>query len=110
MGSIQKVDGDNYEDRIKSLKNKHSEVEPTYFDTLLTIQQITRSKVHENSYDGWESKHLKLILASLRKVLHELYVVPALHNDRRKSILDLKKELLPEDVSISENDDDKINN
>lgn len=107
LGSIQKVDGDNYEDRIKSLKKKHPEVDPTYFDTLLTIQQMTSSKVHENSYDGWNSKHLKLILASLREILHELYVVPALRKDRRKSLLGLKKELLPENVSVPEHSDDQ---
>ena len=107
LGSLQEVDGDNYEDRIKSLKKAHPEVEPTYFDTLLTIQQVTSSKVHENSYDGWQSQHLKIILATLREILHELYVVPALRYDRRKSILDLKKALLPEDVSVSERDDDE---
>ena len=107
LGSIQEVDGDNYEDRIKSLKKRHPEVESEYFDTLLTIQQLTSSKVHENSYDGWKSQHLQIILASLREILHELYVVPALRDDRRKSILDLKKELLPEDVSVSEHGNDE---
>ncbi len=107
LGSLQEVDGDNYEDRIKSLKDKHPEVEPTYFDTLLTIQQVTSSKVHEDSYDGWKSQHLQIILASLREILHELYVVPALRDDRRKSILDLKKELIPEDVSVSESSDEE---
>ena len=107
LGSLQKIDGDNYEDRIKSLKDKHPEVEPTYFDTLLTIQQLTSSMVHENSYDGWQSQHLKIILATLREILHELYVVPALRDDRRKSILNLKKELLPENVSVLERGDDE---
>ena len=107
LGAIQKVDGDNYEDRIKSLKNKRPEVEPTYFDTLLTIQQVTSSKVHENSYDGWNANHLKLILTTLRKILHELYVEPALRANNRKLILDLRKTLLPEDDSISERDDDE---
>ena len=107
LGSLQKVNGDNYEDRIKSLKKKHPEVEPEYFDTLLTIQQLTSSKVHENSYDGWNSNHLKLILATLRKILHELYVEPALRADNRNLILDLAKELLPKNVSVSERDDDE---
>ena len=107
LGSIQEVDGDNYEDRIKSLKNAHPEVAPTYFDTLLTIQKLTSSMVHENSYDGWNSNHLKLILATLRKILHELYVEPALRADNRKLILDLTKELLPGEVSVSERGDDK---
>ena len=107
LGSLQKVNGDNYEDRIKSLKKKHPEVEPEYFDTLLTIQKLTSSKVHENSYDGWNSDHLKLILATLRKILHELYVEPALRADNRKLILNLTKELLPENISVSEHDDEE---
>jgi hypothetical protein len=94
LGILGSASGENYEDRIKSLKQIHSEVEPTFFDTLLTIQQVTSSKVHENSYDGWEAKHLRTILAALAEVLHEIYVVPALREDRRKAILALKGELV----------------
>lgn len=94
LAVLEKASGDTYEDRIKSLKEIHREVEPAFFDTLLTIQQVTSSKVHENSYDGWESRHLRIILASLSEVLHELYVVPALRDDRRQSVLSLKDELL----------------
>ena len=107
MTSTEKFDGSGYENRIKSLKKKHPEVEQTYFDTLLTIQQVTSSKVHENSYDGWNSKHLRLILASIREMLHEIYVVPALREDKRKSILKLKEELLVENVSPSKPGDDE---
>ena len=57
---------------------------------------MTSSKVHESSYDGWEAKHLRIILASLSEVLHEIYVVPALREDRRKVILALKGELVPQ--------------
>jgi hypothetical protein len=97
LGLLSKTVGENYEDRIKSLKNIHPEVEPAFFDTLLTIQQLTSTKVHENSYDGWEAKHLRVILASLADVLHEIYVVPALRADRRQAILSLKNELTPQD-------------
>ncbi|WP_159082175.1 hypothetical protein [Rhodanobacter thiooxydans] len=95
LGVLSGASGENYEDRIKSLKELHPEVDPAYFDTLLTIQQLTSSKVHENSYDGWESKHLRVILAALREVLHEIYVVPALRADRRKEILSLRDTLTP---------------
>lgn len=95
LGILSNAEGENYEDRIKSLKNKHPEVEPAFFDTLLTIQQLTSTKVHENSYDGWEAKHLRIILTALSEVLHEMYVVPALRADRRKTILALKGELIP---------------
>lgn len=93
LGILSGATGDNYEDRIKSLKEIHKEVEPSFFDTLLTIQQVTSTKVHENSYDGWEAKHLRIILAAIAEVLNEVYVVPALREDRRKAILSLKDEL-----------------
>ena len=96
LAKLEKAEGGSYEDRIKSLKSIHPEVESTYFDTLLTIQQITSSKVHENSYDGWEGKHLRVILATLSEVLHELYVLPALRKDRRNEIAAMKKELVGE--------------
>ena len=35
LARIENATGDSYEDRIKSLKSVHPEVEPTYFDTLL---------------------------------------------------------------------------
>ena len=93
LAVLEEADGANYDARIKSLKGKHPEVESEFFDTLLTIQQVTSSKVHENSYDGWSAKHLRIILAALSEVLHELYVVPALRDDRRKAILNLTAEL-----------------
>jgi hypothetical protein len=95
LGVLNKAVGDAYEDRIKSLKGLHPEVEPAFFDTLLTIQQVTSTKVHEKSFDGWEAKHLRVILRALADVLHELYVVPALRADRRREILALKQELIP---------------
>ena len=95
LGILSQATGDNYDERIKSLKLVHPEVEPTFFDTLLTIQQVTSTKVHEGSYDGWEAKHLRIILAALAEVLNEIYVVPALKEDRRKAILALRDELSP---------------
>jgi hypothetical protein len=94
LGVLQKATGSNYEDRIKSLKIINSGIDPTYFDTLLTIQQVTSTKVHEESYDGWEAKHLRLILSALTEVLSEIYVVPAIRDDKRKAILQLKNEVL----------------
>ena len=94
LAKLEKATGDNYEERIKSLKEIKREIDPTYFDTLLTIQQVTSDKVHEDAYDGWESKHLRLILSTLVEVLAEIYVIPKLREEKRKGILDLKKEVL----------------
>jgi hypothetical protein len=94
LGKLSKAAGDSYEDRIKALKVIHKEVDGAYFDTLLTVQELTSSKVHENAYDGWESKHLQVILRALADVLHEIYVAPALRKDRRQELIDLKQKLL----------------
>lgn len=99
LSKREKASGENYADRIKSLKETHPEVEGTFFDTLLTIQEVTSSKVHEDAYDGWKTQHLRLILATLREILHELYVEPELRKDRRTSILAMKGEVIPEKAS-----------
>lgn len=94
LAVLQDAEGENYEDRIKSLKKKLPHVEESLFDTLLTIQQVTSEKVHENAYDGWQSRHLRVILAALSEVLNEIYVVPALRAERRKAVLQLKDDVL----------------
>ena len=99
LAVLSEVDDESYEERIKSLKKKYTEVEPTYFDNLLAIQRITSSKVHENAYDGWTSGQVRLILASIREVLHELYVVPAMRADRRQAVIELQNQLLKNDSS-----------
>lgn len=91
---IEKGSGENYEDRIKSLKKIFSKIDSTYFDTLLTIQQLTSNKVHENSYDNWESKYIKLILATIHEILNEIYVIPKLRKEKRSKILELKEKVL----------------
>ncbi len=94
LARLGKATGDDYEERIKALKKIYPEVEPEFFDTLLTIQQVTSEKVHEDSYDGWESKHLRVILRALKEVLQAIYVAPAVREDRRKAVLALKDEVL----------------
>ena len=94
LAIIEKATGEDYAKRIKSLKQKRTDVDGAYFDTLLTVQAVTSSKVHENAYDKWEASHVRLVLASLRQILHELYVVPALRADRRREIESLREEVL----------------
>lgn len=93
LAILEKATGDNYDERIKSLKDKRLDVEPEYFDTLLTIQQITSDKVHEDSYDGWETPHLKLLLSTLGEILTLMYVIPEIRKEKRASILALKEKL-----------------
>jgi hypothetical protein len=97
LAVMEKADAENYDERIKSLKAKHPEVDSEFFDTLLTIQQATSSKVHEGAYAKWSADHVRVILAALAEVLQELYVVPAVREEKRKAILALKQEVVPPD-------------
>lgn len=94
LANLQKAEGSNYDERIKSLKKIRSDIEEDYFDTLLTIQQITSDKVHEQSYDGWQAKHLRLILSTLVELLDIIYVIPEIRKEKRKLILSLKDKIL----------------
>ena len=94
LAILQKAEGINYDERVKSLKKIRNDIEEDYFDTLLTIQQITSDKVHEQSYDGWQAKHLRLILSTLVELLNIIYVIPEIRKEKRKSILSLKDEIL----------------
>lgn len=92
----QKAQGSNYEERIKSLKGLLESVDETYFDILQQIQIITSTKVHEDSYDGWQGKHTQLILHTLKTILHEIYVAPKEKEERRQTMLELREKLSKE--------------
>jgi hypothetical protein len=94
LAIIEHADGDDYESRLKSLKAKRSDIDGEYFDTLLTIQQVTSSKVHELSYDKWNSAHLRIILTALSEIFYAMYVVPQVRQEKRSAILRLKDEVL----------------
>lgn len=86
----ERAEGDDYQERIKSLKGKHPGVDDTAYDVLAHIQDMTSDKVHEQSWPKWDAANLKLIIGTLRMVLHEIYVVPAERADRAKRILELR--------------------
>ncbi len=89
----EKVKGAHYDDRIKALKSSHPEIDPELFDILAQIKDMTSDKIHEQSWDKWESGHLKLFLETLKTILHEMFVVPKEREQRKKSIRDIEKSL-----------------
>jgi len=89
----EKVKGAHYDDRIKALKSSHPEIDPELFDILAQIKDMTSDKIHEQSWDKWESGHLKLFLETLKTILHEMFVVPKEKELRKKSIRDIKASL-----------------
>jgi hypothetical protein len=82
-----------YDDRIKELKVKHKDIDPSLFDILGHIQNMTSDKIHEQSWDKWDSGSLKLIIETLKAILHEIYVTPAIRAERLKSVLELKQKV-----------------
>lgn len=89
----QKVEGKDYDERIKSLKSKLPQVEADYFDILKSIKDMTSEKVHEQSWDKWDNKHLRFILDTLMAIFIEVYVIPDEKSKRKKSILELKQQI-----------------
>jgi len=90
---IEKAEGDDYEARIKFLKGKFSFVDPELFDILCHIKDMTSDKIHEQSWDQWDSKHLMLFLETLKAILHEIYVVPDERRSRSTNVQTLLKGL-----------------
>src|SRR5579863_4712917 len=97
---LEKAEGLNYDERIKSLKNKHPQIDPTLFDVLAHIKDMTSDKVHEQSWDKWDKNHLNLFIETLKAILQELYVIPQERDNRSLQIKGLlegvrKKQTLP---------------
>ena len=90
---IEEAEGRDYESKIKFLKSKYPSIDPTLFDILSQIKNLTSDKVHENSWDKWDSRYLQLIIETLKTILHEIYVEPKIKADRLKSIMQLKEDL-----------------
>jgi len=78
----ENIQGDSYDERIKALKHKYSAIDSTFFDILGHIKDMTSDKVHEQSWDKWESKYLNLIIETLKSVLDEIYVIPQVKSER----------------------------
>lgn len=83
---VQEAEGSDYEARIKSLKNMNPNSDPQLFDILSHIQEMTSDKVHEQSWDKWDTKYLRLIIETLKTILHDIYVLPDVKKQRSSTI------------------------
>jgi hypothetical protein len=90
---LDKAEGTDYDSRIKSLKQKHPDSDPGFFDILAHIQGMTSEKIHEQSWDKWDSKYLTLIIDTLKSVLHDIYVLPKIKEERSLHIQKLQADL-----------------
>jgi len=106
---LQKCEGENYDERIKQLKSKFPQIDEELFNVLGHIKDLTSNKVHEQSWEKWDSNHLVLFIETLKAILHEVYVVP----DDRKRRSQTIQNLIPkvrEAKSSTELDHDRVFN
>jgi hypothetical protein len=73
---LQKCKGGNYDERIKELKSTLPQIDQELFDVLAHIKDLTSDKVHEESWEKWDSSHLVLFIETLKVILNEIYVIP----------------------------------
>ena len=86
---IEKATGADYESKIRSFKAKYAQSDPALFDILAHIQGMTSDKIHEQSWDEWNSLNLRLIIETMKTVLHDIYVDPKLKSARSNFIQQL---------------------
>jgi len=82
----EEAEGQDYEKKIKWLKKKYASIDPALFDILAHIQDMTSDKIHEQSWPKWDSGNLKLIIETLKTILHEIYVLPKIKESRSQRI------------------------
>lgn len=87
----ERVEGEYYGDKIKALKEKYPDTDPELFEILGHIQDMTSEKVHEQSWDKWDSNALRLFIETLKIILYEIYVQPKEKKVRYQFIRQLKE-------------------
>ena len=54
---------------------------------------MTSDKIHEQSWNKWDSNYLRLIIETLKTILHGIYVLPQVKAERLRSIQKLQDSL-----------------
>lgn len=91
---LQGVGEGQYDDRVKALKAKFPLADPTLFDTLGHIIDLTSDNLHEESWEKWNAPTVRLVLETLRAILDDIYVTPAVRAERAKKVQQLQQEVV----------------
>ena len=60
------------------------------------IQQLTSDKVHEQSWENWDSRVLRYIIETMKGIVNEMYVLPDERRQLKNTIQQLRHEALGE--------------
>ena len=91
--SLQEASGEDYNEKISSLRSQNSNVDAEYFEILRHIKDMTSDHVHEQSWVAWDSDNLRFFVETLKAILHEIYVVPDKKKSRVSAVRKLRDEL-----------------
>jgi hypothetical protein len=97
----EKAEGQDYERKIKFLKSKYQSIDPKLFDILAAIKDMTSDKIHEQSWDKWDSDNLRLIIETLKIILYEIYVLPRIKEERLKAVQQLREKAKKKRSNVS---------
>lgn len=70
------LNGNSYEEKIKSLKTEYPSLDISWVTMLCHIQGITSDQVHEDSYNNFKIGDAKGYLEILKEIFNEIYVLP----------------------------------
>ncbi len=70
------LNGNSYEEKIKSLKTEYPSLDASWIAILRHIQGITSDQVHEDSYNSFKIGDAKGYLEILKEIFNEIYVLP----------------------------------
>ena len=105
---MQKAEGEDYEQRTKNLKGRYNNIDPNLFDVLCHIKDMTRDKVHEPSWDKWDSPTLNLFIETLKIIFCGNYVYPDEQKQRSNKIQKLLGSLKTKTKAPDGEEEDEI--
>ncbi|TRZ48787.1 hypothetical protein D4Q80_03325 [bacterium] len=100
----------DYKERIKALKKKFPSVDSNYFDVLSNIKDMTDDKLHEESWNSFDSSTLQELLVATKSILYEMYILPEEKKSRLSAIPKLLEKLKKDKKEKQEKEDTEIIN
>lgn len=84
---MEKAEGRNYDEKIKSIKSKWPHLEE-YLDVLRGIKGVVSDQVHEDSFEAFTSEQIKSYVDILEEIFREIYVIPQKRQERKAAIFE----------------------
>lgn len=91
--TLKELGYEHYSDCIAAMKKYYPSLD-VFIEPLSDITGITSDQVHENSWSEISSKDFNVCLEAIKDLLNEIYVQPAILQERRDKISQMKQDAL----------------